>query len=124
MSFNVINLFFLEIPGPTRRVFHPRYDEEDYPDAGLQFGSAERDPDDNEDQVLVAGSNQAISSAGASSRGGTSGHTSGRGGHLSSQNVPGPLSPSTTAIAHRTRISVMMIIVILVVRTELKAFLW
>ncbi|XP_026471340.1 lachesin-like [Ctenocephalides felis] len=110
------NIRLYEIPGPTRRVFHPRYDEEDYPD-GLQFGSAERDPDDNDEQT-IAGSNQAISSSGTSGRGGSAaGHSPARGGQLSAQSVPGPLSPSVTADAYTTRNSHSLLIFALAVGT-------
>jgi hypothetical protein len=39
-----------EIPGPTRRVFTPRYDEEDYVE---QYGSAEQDEEEEQSNILV-----------------------------------------------------------------------
>jgi len=39
-----------EIPGPTHRVFQPRYDEEDYVE---QYGSAEQEEDGEQSNTLV-----------------------------------------------------------------------
>lgn len=39
-----------EIPGPTRRVFQPRYDEDDYAE---QYGSAEREEEEEQSNTLV-----------------------------------------------------------------------
>lgn len=39
-----------EIPGPTRRVFPPPYEEEDYAD---QYGSAEREDEEEQSNTLV-----------------------------------------------------------------------
>ncbi|XP_069672621.1 lachesin-like isoform X1 [Periplaneta americana] len=43
------NIRLYEIPGPTRRVFPPRYEEEEYE----QYGSAEQEEDDDESRTLV-----------------------------------------------------------------------
>ena len=43
-------LFFTEIPGPTRRVFPSRYDEEDYVE---QYGSAEQEEDEEQPNILI-----------------------------------------------------------------------
>jgi hypothetical protein len=44
------NIRLYEIPGPTRRVFQPRYDEEDYVD---QYGSAEREEEEEQSNTVV-----------------------------------------------------------------------
>ena len=47
----MVSLFIVtEIPGPTRRVFQFRYDEEDYVE---QYGSAEQEEDNEQTNVLV-----------------------------------------------------------------------
>lgn len=43
-------MLITEIPGPTRKVYQPPYDEEDYVD---QYGSAEREEEEEQSNTLV-----------------------------------------------------------------------